>query len=85
MKLFSHTERKGLVVLAPLLAVVILLVAVYEMYDGRLLSDDEVLQVVESSAVVELKAFNPNADSYEQLRQAGVPTEVAVGDRKSVV
>ena len=79
MKLFSHTERKGLVVLAPLLAVVILLVAVYEMYDGRLLSDDEVLQVVESSAVVELKAFNPNADSYEQLRQAGVPTEVAVG------
>ena len=79
MKLFSHTERKGLVVLAPLLAVVILLVAVYEMYDGRLLSDDEVLQVVESSAKVELKAFNPNADSYEQLREAGVPTEVAVG------
>ena len=79
MKLFSHTERKGLVVLAPLLAVVILLVAVYEMYDGRLLYDDEVLQVVESSAEVELKPFNPNTDSYEQLRQAGVPTEVAVG------
>ncbi len=78
MKLFSNTERKGVIFLAPLLAVVILLAAVYEMCDRRVIDDAKQLAVVERTSQ-ELKPFNPNLDSYEQLREAGVPAEVAVG------
>ncbi|MBR2399110.1 MAG: helix-hairpin-helix domain-containing protein [Alistipes sp.] len=78
MKLFSNTERRGVIFLAPLLAVVILLAAVYEMRDRRVIDDAKQLAVVERTSQ-ELKPFNPNVDSYEQLRDAGVPAEVAVG------
>ena len=80
MKLFSHTERRGLIFLAPLLVVVILLVAVYEMRDVELLSDGQEQASGDVGAEREqIKPFNPNVDSFEQLREAGVPTEVAVG------
>ena len=78
MKLFSNTERKGVIFLAPLLAVVILLAAVYEMRDRRVIDDAKQLAAIEHQSQ-ELKPFNPNVDSYEQLRDAGVPAEVAVG------
>ena len=81
MKLFSHTERRGLVFLAPLMAIVILLAAVYEICDVQMLGDDE--QRTSASAAVtdmdKIKPFNPNRDSYEQLREAGLSQEVAVG------
>ena len=78
MKLFSNTERRGVIFLAPLLAVVILLAAVYEMRDRRVIDDVKQLAAIEHQSQ-ELKPFNPNVDSYEQLREAGVPAEVAVG------
>lgn len=78
MKLFSNTERKGVIFLAPLLAVVILLAAVYEMRDRRVIDDAKQLAAIERTSQ-ELKPFNPNVDSYEKLREAGVPAEVAVG------
>ncbi len=81
MKLFSHTERRGLVFLAPLMAIVILLAAVYEICDVQMLGDNE--QRTSASAAVtdmdKIKPFNPNCDSYEQLREAGLSQEVAVG------
>ena len=78
MKLFSNTERRGVIFHAPLLAVVILLAAVYEMRDRRVIDDAKQLAAIEHQSQ-ELKPFNPNVDSYEQLREAGVPAEVAVG------
>ena len=77
MKLFSNTERREVIFLAPLLAVVILLAAVYEMRDRRVIDDAKQLAAIEHQSQ-ELKPFNPNVDSYEQLREAGVPAEVAV-------
>ena len=78
MKLFSHTERRGLIFLAPLLVVVILLVAVYEMRDVELLSVEQASGDMGAERE-RIKPFNPNVDSFEQLREAGVSTEVAVG------
>ena len=82
MKLFSHTERRGLVFLAPLMAIVILLAAVYEICDVQMLGDDEQETSVGAAVAADtqkIKPFNPNRDSYEQLREAGLSQEVAVG------
>ena len=81
MKLFSHIERKGLLFFAPLMAIIIMLAGLYKILDVRLLSEDDVDSMLKHSVVEQpgLKPFNPNVDEYEQLREAGLPTEVAVG------
>ena len=81
MKLFSHIERKGLLFFAPLMAIIIMLAGLYKILDVRLLSEDDVDSMLEHSMVEQpgFKPFNPNVDEYEQLREAGLPTEVAVG------
>ena len=81
MKLFSHIERKGLLFFAPLMAIIIMLAGLYKILDVRLLSEDDVDSMLEQSVVEQpgFKPFNPNVDEYEQLREAGLPTEVAVG------
>ena len=81
MKLFSHIERKGLLFFAPLMAIIIMLAGLYKILDVRLLSEDDVDSMLEHSVVEQpgFKPFNPNVDEYEQLREAGLPTEVAVG------
>ena len=72
MRLFSEEQRRGAVVLLPLLVIVVLLAALGKRQSVQ--SEEE--QVVES---IELQPFDPNAFEYEELRAAGVPTEVAAG------
>ena len=77
MKLFSEEQRRGAVVLLPLLVVVVLLATVAE---RRTTAYKDVAgpQTVEAEEVV-LQPFNPNEFEYEELRAAGVPSEVAAG------
>ena len=72
MKLFDAAERRGVVTLLPLLAVVVLLVTIVEIIEKpKIIPQDE--------QVVELREFDPNNYEYEQLRDAGVPLAVAAG------
>ena len=77
MKLFSEEQRRGAVVLLPLLVVVVLLATVAERRTP-VYKDVAGLQTVEAEEVV-LQPFNPNEFEYEELRAAGVPSEVAAG------
>ena len=77
MKLFSEEQRRGAVVLLPLLVVVVLLATVAERRTPAY-KDVARLQTVEAEEVV-LQPFNPNEFEYEELRAAGVPSEVAAG------
>ena len=80
MKLFSNIERKGLLFFAPLMAIIIMLAGLYKILDVRMLSEDDLQPLIEqTSALQQFKPFNPNRDEYEQLREAGVPQQVAVG------
>lgn len=75
MKLFSDQERRGLIVLMPLLLVVVLLAVLVEQREPVELLDAE----PQPQSEVELRAFDPNSDEYEQLRSSGVPSDIAVG------
>ncbi len=77
MKLFSEEQRRGAVVLLPLLVVVVLLAVVAERRTPAY-KDVAGLQTVEAEEMV-LQPFNPNEFEYEELRAAGVPSEVAAG------
>ena len=77
MKLFSEEQRRGAVVLLPLLVVVVLLAVVAERRTPAY-KDVAGLKTVEAEDVV-LQPFNPNEFEYEELRAAGVPSEVAAG------
>ena len=86
MGLFSTEERRGLLWILPLGLLALLLVFCLERYDMSEPSP-ETENVVNEVAVEEpiakdsicLKPFNPNTFEYEELRDAGVPVEVAVG------
>jgi competence ComEA-like helix-hairpin-helix protein len=72
MKLFDAAERRGVVTLLPLLAVVVLLVTIVEIIEKpKIITHDE--------PTLELRDFDPNSYEYEQLREAGVPSAVAAG------
>lgn len=77
MKLFSEEQRRGAVVLLPLLVVVVLLATVAERRTSvkRGVGGD----ITQQNEVVALQPFNPNEFEYEELRAAGVPSEVAAG------
>ncbi len=77
MKLFSEEQRRGAVVLLPLLVVVVLLATVAERRTPvkRGVGGD----ITQQNEVVALQPFNPNEFEYEELRAAGVPSEVAAG------
>ena len=77
MKLFSEEQRRGAVVLLPLLVVVVLLATVAERRTPAY-KDVAEPQKIEAEEVV-LQPFNPNEFEYEELRAAGVPSEVAAG------
>ena len=77
MKLFSEEQRRGAVVLLPLLVVVVLLAVVAERRTPAY-KDVAEPQKIEAEEVV-LQPFNPNEFEYEELRAAGVPSEVAAG------
>ena len=76
MKLFSEEQRRGAVVLLPLMVIVVLLVALGE---RRSVRSDDAVQGAESVESVKIKSFDPNVFEYEELRDAGVPAEIAAG------
>ena len=77
MKLFSEEQRRGAVVLLPLLVVVVLLATVAE---RRIpVKRGTGGEITQQNEVVALQPFNPNEFEYEELRAAGVPSEVAAG------
>ena len=73
MKLFDSTQRRALAQLLPLLLIFLLLLVVVELLRGPELIDKQPPQSTE------LQNFDPNTFDYEQLREAGLPVEVAVG------
>lgn len=65
-------ERRGVLTLVPLLLILLALVIFIEVVESpKIVGVEEV--------AVELHDFDPNNFEYEELRAAGVPTDVAVG------
>lgn len=87
MDLFSREQTRGLLYLIPILLLIVMLSLVIER--DRDLTHDALQTLMDGSgaegaaedaaAEIPLKEFNPNRDSYETLRQAGLPTDIAVG------
>ena len=88
MKLFTDQQYRGLLILLPIAIVLVAIAVALE-----LLPDAEPIDVADLPAEQEVKVtgvaadaeevvfkeFDPNKFSYEQLREAGLPKEVAVG------
>ena len=88
MKLFTDQQYRGLLILLPIAIVLVAIAVALE-----LLPDAEQVEVADLPAeqevvddVVEVvaeevvfKEFDPNKSSYEELREAGLPKDVAVG------
>ena len=87
MKLFTDQQYRGLLILLPIAIVLVAIAVALE-----LLPDAEQVEVADLPAKQEVKEvneaeveeivfkeFDPNKFSYEQLREAGLPKEVAVG------
>ena len=87
MDLFSREQTRGLLYLIPILLLIVMLSLVIER--DRDLTHDALQTLMDGSgaegaaedaaAEIPLKEFNPNRDSYEALRQAGLSTDIAVG------
>ena len=87
MKLFTDQQYRGLLILLPIAIVLVAIAVALE-----LLPDAEQIEVADLPARQEVKEvneaeveevvfkeFDPNKFSYDQLREAGLPKEVAVG------
>ena len=87
MKLFTDQQYRGLLILLPIAIVLVAIAVALE-----LLPDAEQIEVADLPARQEVKEvnkaeveevvfkeFDPNKFSYEELREAGLPKEVAVG------
>ena len=87
MKLFTDQQYRGLLILLPIAIVLVAIAVALE-----LLPDAEQIEVADLPAKQEVKEvneaeveevvfkeFDPNKFSYEELREAGLPKEVAVG------
>ena len=88
MKLFTDQQYRGLLILLPIAIVLVAIAVALE-----LLPDAEQVEVADLPAEQEVvddvgevvaeevvfKEFDPNKFSYEELRDAGLPKEVAVG------
>lgn len=87
MDLFSREQTRGLLYLIPILLLIVMLSLVIER--DRDLTHDALQTLMDGSGAegaaedaateIPLKEFNPNSDSYEALRQAGLSTDIAVG------
>ncbi len=73
--MLSESQRRGLLYLLPLVLIILLLTTFMQRVKQPALQEF----VAEKQDSVVLSKFNPNIDDYEQLREAGVPVEVAVG------
>lgn len=87
MKLFTEQQYRGLLILVPVAMVLVAISVALELL--RPAEQTEVKEewlkpvkgsqiVEENDAAVELKPFDPNTYSYEQLRAAGLRKEIAV-------
>ena len=87
MKLFTDQQYRGLLILLPIAIVLVAIAVALE-----LLPDAEQIEVADLPARQEVKEvneaeveevvfkeFDPNKFSYEELREAGLPKELAVG------
>lgn len=77
MNLFSDEERRGLMVLLPLVLIAILLSLLVERRGDRpvmLAKTDE-----SETPAAALSPFDPNEADYEELRRCGVPPRIAAG------
>ena len=87
MKLFTDQQYRGLLILLPIAIVLVAIAVALE-----LLPDAEQIEVADLPARQEVKEvnkaeveevvfkeFDPNKFSYEQLRETGLPKDVAVG------
>lgn len=80
MKIFSDEERRGLMVLLPLILAAVLLSLLVERRGDRPVLLAETKEAVESEpTAATLSPFDPNEADYEELRRCGVPPEVAAG------
>ena len=73
MGLLSESQRRGLVVMASLLVILLLIYLLADRMQPTILLEEP------TASAVELQPFDPNVDSYEAMREKGVPVEVAVG------
>ena len=87
MKLFTEQQYRGLLILVPVAVVLVAISVALELL--RPVKQTEVKEewlkpakgsqmVEENDAAIELKPFDPNTYSYEQLRAAGLRKEIAV-------
>ncbi len=87
MKLFTEQQYRGLLILVPVAVVLVAISVALELL--RPVKQTEVKEewlkpakgsqmVEENDATIELKPFDPNTYSYEQLRAAGLRKEIAV-------
>ena len=89
MKLFSDRQYRGLLILLPAAVVLVAIAVALELLRPaeQMELDPQSVQTKELYAeksepteeVVKLQKFNPNTFTYEQLREAGLSKEVAVG------
>ncbi len=78
MKLFTDQQYRGFLILLPIAVLLVVLAVGIELAKKpRLLLD--VVEPEERCDSLPLGMFNPNEDSYDKLRGAGVPADVAVG------
>ncbi len=81
--MFSDEERRGLMVLLPLILITVLLAVLAQRRDDGpiLLGDKEHAHRhgTAESGVAALSPFDPNEAGYEELRRCGLPAEVAAG------
>ena len=76
MAIFEKEEVKGLSVLMVMLLILGLLAVLYGKFQGEQITQQ--LNRRGNIAADTLSYFNPNTFEYEELRQAGVPADVAV-------
>ena len=87
MKLFTDQQYRGLLILLPIAIVLVAIAVALELLPDAeqvevadLPAEQEVKEVNEAEVEeVVFKEFDPNKFSYEELREAGLPKEVAVG------
>ena len=87
MKLFTDQQYRGLLILLPIAIVLVAIAVALELLPDAgqievadLPARQEVKEVNEAEVEeVVFKEFDPNKFSYEELREAGLPKEVAVG------
>ncbi len=77
MKMFTDEERRGLMVLLPLILAAVLLSLLVERRGDRPVLLAETAE--SESPAATLSPFDPNEADYEELRRCGVPSRIAAG------